>query len=344
MTRWTQFVALGAAQIDRRDGLRDIAAAMAGQSGCAYHLGIGKVSRSSLGRVNAEQPYLLYEALFGRLLGQLQGSLQGGRFRPKLIALDASLIDLSARALPWARYVKGKAAVKLHVGLDERRGLPVFAAVSDSRVPELKVARGLDFAPGSLLVFDKGYCDFGWFHALDDSKVRFVTRAKTQHRMTALAARQPSGAGVLADETVRIDGRAAKRAGLPPLRRVLFEDPESGRRYVFLTNDHKLDAADVAEVYRRRWQVELFFKWVKQNLGLRSFVGQSRNAVLTQIWVALCVLLLVAWLKHLARLGCSMRDLLRRLRGNLFHRRDLFALLRAQTPPPPPSSQQLAFI
>jgi putative transposase len=327
--------------------LRDVVANLAAQSPRLYHLGVRPVARSSLSRVNAEQPYTLYEALFAELYQRCRrlAPRHGFRFKNKLYSLDSSLIDLSLAVFPWAHYALGKAAMKLHVGLDHDGFLPAFAAVTESKVNDLAYARSLRLARGSIVVFDKGYSDYAWLKALDDAGVFFVTRARANIDATAVEERTPPrGSGVTSDRSVRLDGKRPQAMNMPGLRAIGFTCPETGRNYVFLTNIFHLSARTIADLYKQRWQVELFFKWLKQNLKMRGFLGTTRNAVLTQIWVALCIALLLAYLKFVTRIDLGTQAILRLLQLNLFVRRDLFELLNKPPtdPPQPPRQWSLA--
>jgi putative transposase len=347
MSRWKQFVALAAGQLSGRHSLRDIVATLQAQGTRLYHLGAGPVARSSLARLNAEQPHTLFEALFDKLAARCRQHAPGHRFRftNKLYSFDASLIDLSVSLFPWAHFCKGKAAMKLHVGLDHGGHLPAFATVTGPHGSETGFLRRLDLPKGSICVLDKGFYSYALFTELDAAGRFFVTRAKQGVHMRVLQGRAlqgqtPRAGGVEADETVQITGKAAVRDGLPPLRRIVHRDPETGKRYVFLTNLRHLAAGTIAALYQQRWQIELFFKWIKQNLKIRAFLGASKNAVLTQIWVALCAYLLLAYLKFAARLGRSLQHIVRLLQVNLFMRRDLLALLHGSTLDPPPKWRQ----
>jgi len=343
MSRWKQFVALAAAQLAGRQSLRAIEAMLKTQGARLYHLGGGPVPRASLGRLNAEQPYALFEALFHKLAAAAPRAGPGHRFRfkGKLWSFDASLIELSLSWFPWAHFANRKAAVKLHIGLDHGGYLPVFAAVAAPHASDAEFVRRQMLPPGSIAVFDKGCVSFALLAELTQRGAFFVTRMKEHNRVRVRAAHPVRpGSGVAADETVQILGQAARREGLPPLRRVTYVDAETGRRYVFLTNHFRLAARTIADLYQERWQIELFFKWLKQNLRITSFVGATTNAVLTQIWIALCVYLLLAYLKFANQLQSSMQQLLRLLHLNLFQRRDLLALLRADSIDPPPKWQQ----
>jgi len=337
MTRYSQFVALATGHLAKRHSLRDIVANLGAQAARLYHLGARPVSRTSLARVNEEQPWTLYEALFAKLYQRCQrvAPRHGFQFQNKLYALDSSLIDLSLSVFPWAHYALGKAAMKLHLGLDQDGMLPAFAVVTESRVSDLAGARGLAFSRGSILVFDKGYCDYGWLHELDQRGVFFVTRARANIDATVQTERPVSGEdGVSADRTIAFNGRRPRQMGIRPLRLVSYVCPDTGKAYEFLTNIDHLPARTIADIYKSRWQVELFFKWIKQNLKLKGFVGTSKNAVLTQIWVALCLSLLLAYLKFSSGIVMSLQQIARLLQLNLFLRRDLLALL---TNAPPPS-------
>jgi putative transposase len=345
--RWSQFAALATAHLACRHSLRDVVANLAAQSPRLYHLGVRPVARSSLSRVNAEQPYTLYEALFAELYQRCRrlAPRHGFRFKNKLYSLDSSLIDLSLAVFPWAHYALGKAAMKLHVGLDHDGFLPAFAAVTESKVNDLAYARSLRLARGSIVVFDKGYSDYAWLKALDDAGVFFVTRARANIEATAVEERTPPrGSGVTSDRSVRLDGKRPQAMNMPGLRAIGFTCPETGRNYVFLTNIFHLSARTIADLYKQRWQVELFFKWLKQNLKMRGFLGTTRNAVLTQIWVALCIALLLAYLKFVTRIDLGTQAILRLLQLNLFVRRDLFELLNKPPtdPPQPPRQWSLA--
>jgi putative transposase len=338
MSRWSQFVALSMGQLSGRHSLRDVVLNMAAQRPQLYHLGIKPVARSSLARVNERQPYVLYEALFGRLYERCRGLAPRHRlrFKNKLYSLDASLIDLSLKVFPWAHYALGKAAMKLHVGLDHDGYLPAFATITEGRVSDMEVARTLRFAKGSMLVFDKGYPDYDWFKSLTKKGIFFVTRARSNIKCETIKDHQVvDNQGVESDQTIRLTGTKAQRQTLPKLRRVTYTDQETGKRYVFLSNVFHLGARTIADIYKARWQVELFFKWIKQNLKIKAFLGTSKNAILTQIWVALCVTLLLAYLKLISKTGQSAQAVLRLLQLNLFLRRNLFDLVTGRPPDPP---------
>ena len=344
MTRWNQFVAMAVAQLAGRCSLRDIVSNLSAQSRKLYHLGVGEVARSSLARVNAEQPHGLYEELFGRLLARCRTAAPGHRFRFRnpLYSLDATTIDLCLSMFPWARFRRAKGAVKLHVGLDHGGLLPAFARVTDGKTADIEAARALRLPQGSIVAADRAYMDFDWINSLILQGVFLVTRLKRRIRYTVVERRPANrGQGVTSDQTIVFASARGRRRCPHRLRRIGYRDPGTGRHYVFLTTNFKLSAKTVADIYKSRWEVELFFKWIKQNLRIKSFVGTSRNAVMTQLWIALCVCLLLAYVKFANRSAWSMQEILRLMQLNLFERRPLLELLEPDTGPPAPNAAQL---
>lgn len=320
---------------------------MKAQRSSLYHLGSAEVTRSTLARVNERQPHAFYEALFGKLYSQCRSVTprHGFRFKNKLYSLDASTIELSLAIFPWAKFRRRDGALKLHMGLDHDGGIPAFMSVTDGKVHEVTEARKRRLPPGSIVVMDKGYLDYSWYKTLSEQRVFFVTRARKNTRYRVTERREVDKAkGLRADQTIALTGKKSQRETLPKLRRVTYVDVESGQRYEFLTNNFALAASTIAAIYKQRWQIELFFKWIKQNLKIKTFLGISKNAVMTQIWVAMCVCLLLAYLKFLSKISASMQQILRLLQLNLFMRRDLIVLLRGDPPEPIPITpqQQLA--
>ena len=322
-SRWTQFVALVTAQLTGRSSLRDIEENMSAQAGKLYHLGIKPFGRSTLARANETQPHQMYEALFQRLLVRCQGLAPTKRFKfkEKLYLLDASMIDLTLSLFPWAKYRKSKGAAKLHIGLDADGYLPAFVDLTEGKEHEINMARELELPRGSYVVFDRGYTDYTWYQELCEEDIRFVTRLKSNAvTIPGSKRRGRKSPGVLLDQQVQLKGVAGT------YRKVVYLDVETDITYEFVTNALDIPAATVAELYKERWQIELFFKWIKQNLKVKSFLGTSRNAVMTQLWVALCAYLVLAFLKFQSKLGHSMQQILRLLQLNLFERRDFMEL------------------
>ena len=334
-SRWSQFVSMAMAQLSGRNSLRDIVENISAQAHRLYHLGSTKLSRSNLSRINNGKPYALYEALFGKLLIRCQGVVPGHsfRFNNPLYSLDASTIDLCLSVFPWADFRTTKGAVKLHVGLNHAGYLPEFVTVTEGKKQDVTVGRTLDFPKESIVVIDKGYNDYAWYKQLTDKGICFVTRLKSNAKYRIVCRRSVlKGKGLICDQTIEFTGIQTARKCPVQLRRIAYRDSETGKRYVFLTNNFKLAAKTIADIYKARWQVELFFKWIKQNLKIKSFVGTSKNSVLTQIWIALCIYLLLAFLKFQSKLQKSTQQILRLLQMNLFEKRDLMALLRGDPP------------
>jgi hypothetical protein len=342
MNRWRQFVALVVAQLGGRGSLRDLEASLSAQPGCLYHLGAAVPRRSSLSRINREQPHSLYEALHAKLLERCSALAphHSFRFKHKLYSLDSSFIELSLSVFPWATYQATKGAAKLHVGLDHDGYVPGFVSLTDGHTSDIAEARRLSLPRGSMVVCDKGYTDFAWYQSLMQQGVYFVTRARANARFEVLSQATAHDDNVRFDQMVRMTGVKPTAIGLRPLRRVGWRAPDTGKEYVFLTNARHLAARTIAEVYRARWQIELFFKWLKQNLRITTFLGTSRNAVLTQIWVAMCVYLMLAYQKFVSRTDQSLQQILRLVHLNLFQRRDLAALLAGSALEPVPKWQR----
>jgi hypothetical protein len=330
-SRWSQFVTMAMAQLAGRNSLRDIVENIAAQAHRLYHLGSAKLSRSNLSRINEDKPYALYEALFGKLLSRCQGMTPGHNFRFKnpLYSLDASTIDLCLSVFPWADFRTTKGAIKLHIGLNHAGYLPEFVTVTDGKTSDIEAGRALEFPKGSMVAIDRGYNDYAWYNQLTEKGIFFVTRLKSNAK-TRVVSRRPilEDTGLTSDQSIEFTGAQTAKKCPIQLRRIGYRDPETGKHYVFLTNNFKLAAKTIADIYKARWQVELFFKWIKQNLKIKSFIGTSKNAVMTQIWIALCVYLLLAFVKFQSKLKKSMQQLLRLLHLNLFEKRDLMALLR----------------
>jgi len=335
-SRWSQFVTMAMGQLSGRKSLRDIVENISVQTHRLYHLGSAKLSRSNLSRINENKPYALYEALFGKLLKRCQGVVPGHQFRFKnpLYSLDASTIDLCLSVFPWAKFRTTKGAVKLHVGLNHAGYLPEFVTLTEGRKHDVTVGRILNFPKGSIVAMDKAYNDYSWYKQLTDNGIFFVTRLKTNAKYRVVERREVlQSKGLTSDQTIEFTGLQIAKKCPVQLRRIGYRDSVTGKHYVFLTNNFKLAARTIADIYKARWQVELFFKWVKQNLKIKSFVGTSKNAVMTQIWIALCMYLLLAFLKFQSKLTKSMQQILRLLQLNLFEKRDMMALLRGDPPP-----------
>jgi hypothetical protein len=345
---WGQFVAMLFCHLGRAQSLREICGGLAASEGKLRHLGLPDApKRSTLAYANEHRPWQLYRAVFYQLLSRCRevAGTHGFRFKNKVLTLDATLIELCASVFDWAHYRRTKGAVKLHLLLDHQGLLPSFALITEGRVHESRVARSLRFEPGTIVVFDRGYADYDWFSALDADGVFFVTRLKENADYGVVERRPvPEGSAVRHDEIIFLY-KAARGGHLDLfLRRVEVWDEEQKRVLVFLTNHRSFAASTIAAVYRQRWQIELFFKALKQNLRIKTFVGTSPNALHIQIWTALIALLLLKYLQLRARFGWSLSNLAALLRQQLFVYRDLFAWIDEPFQPPPlldPATEQL---
>ena len=330
--RWSQFMAMIIGQLSGRKSLRDITDNLKAQHPKLYHLGIKKTSRATLARVNEKQPSSLYESLFHQLLGRYNKIAPRHKFsfKNKLYLLDTTTIDLCLSVFPWAKFRKTKGAIKLHMGIDADGYLPTFMDMTDGKGHEIQWARKLQLPKGSFVVFDRGFTDYTWYNNLMKDGIFFVTRLKSNADAAYLLKRAGRKAkGITNDQQITLKDID------DPLRLIAYTDQESGQEYRFITNAHHLKASEISAIYKERWQIELFFKWIKQHLKIKTFLGTSKNAVLTQIWIALCVYLLVAYLKFQSKLGRSMYQILRVLQMNLFDRRPFDELFK------PPCNQHV---
>ena len=329
-TRWDQFVAILMSQLSCRQSLRDIQSNLESQQEKLYHLGAKRIARSTLARLNEEQPASLYQQLFTQLLQRCENSKTAHKFRFKnpLYSLDASHIDLSLSLCEWAKVHESKASIKLSVGLNHSNTIPEFVALGDGIENDMVQGRAFKFPAGSIIVFDKGYVDYQWFAQLTLQKVSFVTRLRPKTVYQVKSSRSVlETKGIIADECIELSSAHAKKRGAPELlRRIEFYDTDKKRTFEFLSNNFHLAASTIAAIYKDRWKIELFFKAIKQNLKLKSFLGRSRNAIQTQIWIALIAYLLVNFAKHMAQEGWSVQRLLRIIQVNLFERKLLRSL------------------
>jgi putative transposase len=346
-SRWDQFLGMAMSQLSGRQSLRDIQSNLESQRHKLYHLGAKPIARSTLARINEKQPAELYEALFYKLLGRCKNQPGKHKFRFKnpLFSLDASAIDLSMNVFPWAAHREDTCNVKLNVGLNHATEIPEFVALSDGNENDMVEGRKFRFPKGSIVAFDKGYVDYQWFGNLTKQGVSFVTRlrAKAVYRVIKRQTVR-SETGVSSDQIIQLSSKHAIERGAPRLRRIGYRDQETGKFYQFLTNNFVLSAATIAAIYKDRWKVELFFKAIKQNLKIKTFVGTSKNAVLTQVWIALITYLLVAFARHSAKEGWSVQRMLRVLQLSLFERRSLKEILNPDPPPNQKDQPQMRLV
>jgi len=329
LSSWTQFVAMLFCQLGRAQSLREICGGLASTEGKLSHLGISAPARSSLSYANAHRPWELYQSVFYTLLERCREIAPKHRFRfkNKLLSMDATTIDLCASLFDWAKFRRTKGGVKLHLLLDHDGWLPQFAVITDAKTYDVNVARFLDFPADSILVFDRAYNDFQWFHDLTERGISFVTRMKDRTRYEVLKSRPvPKDGDILIDEDIVL---VKEFPGIDPieLRRIEMINPDGGDNLVFLTNHRRLAATTVAAIYKERWKIETFFRTIKQNLRIKTFVGTSSNALHTQIWTALIAILILRYLQLKSSFSWSMSNLVALLRFNLFSYRDLWTWL-----------------
>lgn len=340
-TCWGQFVAMLFCQLGRAHSLREICGGLASCEGKLAHLGIAVPKRSSLAYANAHRPWALYQAVFYQVLERcrLVAGPKKFRFKNKLLSLDTTVIDLCAELFPWATFRRRKGAVKLHFTLDHDGYLPTVLVITEGKRHDMTVARRQTFEAGTVLVFDMAYIDYAWLAQLQRTGVTFVTRCRANTAYHVTATRPvPTRGGVLSDEEIALDGPRVRHkypADLP-LRRLSVQVADRDEPLVFLTNHVGWGSTTIARIYKDRWQIELFFKALKQNLRVKTFVGTSRNALHIQIWTALIALLLLKYLQLTATFGWSLSNLVALLRMNLFVYRDLWAWIDDPFTAPPP--------
>lgn len=348
-TCWTQFVSMLFCQLGRAESLREICHGLGSAMGKLNHLGLAQApNKSSLSYANRVRPAALYEDLFFKLLQRFrEQKMLGGhkkfRFKNKLLSFDSTTVSLCLALFPWAEFRRAKGGVKIHLALDHDDYMPAFVAISEARQHDVKMARALRLTPGSIVAVDKGYIDYRLFAQWTERGVYFVTRMKdnAQYHVTSEKA-LPERRKILRDEIIELTG-ASYDACPHPLRRVAVWDEENSREIVLLTNHLDFGPTTIAAIYKERWQIELFFKSLKQNLKIKTFIGTSENALRIQIWTALIALLLLKWLHHLSSYHWSLSNLACLLRLNLFTHRNLEAWLNQpmNTPPLEPLPEQL---
>jgi hypothetical protein len=290
-----------------------------------------------LAYANEHRPWQLYQTVFEQVLEKCRREVRGGkkfRFKNKLLSLDGSVIDLSVTMYDWAQFRRTKGGVKLHLLLDHDGYLPSYAVIEPANKAEIKVARKLTFEPGTILVFDRGYTDYKWFASLSKQGVYFVTRQRwNSYAKVVKELPLPEKGNILADQMVML-GHRGYRTG-EAVRRVVVRDPKTGKKVEFLTNQLNFAASTIAKIYRDRWQIETFFKALKQSLRVKTFVGTSANALKTQIWTALIAMLILKYLKLKSTFNWSLSNLVALLRQQLFAYRDLWTWLNCPFEPPP---------
>jgi len=330
---WDQFLCMAFAQLTHRESLRDIEACLRAAHPKLYHMGFrSQVSRNTLANANAVRPWQLWADFAQSLIAQTRGLYAHEDFGVDLAgaayALDSSTIDLCLALFPWASFRKRKGAVKMHTLLDLRGNIPSIVIVTTGKVHDVNVLEELPLEVGAFYIMDRGYLDFARLYLIHSARAFFLTRAKHNSQLRRLYSQAADkSSGVLCDQIVVCKIRRSAQGYPERLRRIAYRDPESGKRFVFLTNNLTLPALSIARLYKCRWQVELFFKWIKQHLRIKKFFGTSANAVKTQIWIAITMYVLVALIKKRLNLERSLYTILQILSVTLFEKTPLLQAL-----------------
>jgi transposase len=330
--------------------LRDIETCLNSLKPKLYHVGIrGTVARNTLAKANQTRNWRIYADFAAVLIAHARKLYAGEPLAVDLdqtiYAFDSTTIDLCLKLFPWARFRRRKAAVKLHTLIDLRGNIPCFVHISSGKMHDVNALDLLLLEPGAFYVMDRGYIDFARLYGFQQHAAFFVTRAKKNLQCRQIARRRVNkSSGLRCDQTIRLTGKDSRHTYPAQLRRIKYIDPETGKRFVFLTNNFVLGALTIAKLYKCRWQVELFFKWIKQNLRIKAFFGTSENAVKTQVWIAISIYVLVAIVKKELRLERSMSAILQILSLTLFEKTPLFAALSCKkaTKPKGPSHNPLS--
>jgi len=349
---WEQLTCMLFCHLASADSLREICGGLASSMGKMVHLGIKRMpKRSTLSYANNHRPWQLFEKVFYQLLSEadLLAAKQKRRFRFKnpMVSIDSTTIDLCLSMFDWARFRRAKGAVKLHLMLNHQGYLPGWALITDGKVHDVKVAQKLEFDSGTVVAMDRAYVDYEMFDRWTSKGVWFVTRAKDNMNYRVVKNRSlPSRGNVLKDQEIVLTGYYAAQKCPGSLRRIVVWDSENEREIVLLTNHMDFAASTISDIYKERWQIELFFKAIKQNLKIKTFVGTSENAVKIQIWTALISILLLKILQMRSKIGWSLSNLSAMLRFNLLSYRELWVWLNKPYQSPalgPPDGQLLLF-
>jgi transposase len=344
-----QFLCMTFAQLTYRTSLRDIEICLNSLKPKLYHVGIrGQVARNTLAQANQKRDWRIYGDFAAILIAQARKLYAGDSLSVQLeqavYAFDSTTIDLCLTLFPWARFRRRKGAVKLHTLIDLRGNIPCFVHVSTGKMHDVKALDLLVLEAGAFYALDRGYIDFARLYVFQTNMAFFVTRAKKNLQFRCRAKRTvDKQTGLRCDQTIRLTGVKTAAEYPVPLRRIKYVDPDTGKRLVFLTNNFALDALTIAKLYKCRWQVELFFKWIKQHLRIKAFYGTSENAVKTQVWIAISVYVLVAIIKKELKLDRSLNEILQVLSVGLFEKTPIFQALSQEIVPKEnsPSHKQL---
>jgi hypothetical protein len=335
---WDQLASLIFAHIRQESSLRDIDRALNAHATKLYHIGIQQCPKSTLADANERRDYRIYEELAKSMMQRARREYAGTDLAidvdNAVYALDASVIDLTLSLFPWAKFRKTKGAIKLHAMVDLRGNIPVFLTITDGKVHDVKAAPQVPIEADGIYVVDRGYVDFAWLWSIDHARAFFVTRLKRSIKWSRVISHPvDKSLGLRCDQEILLSTKRLQQLYPSRLRRISFRDETQGRTLVFLTNNFALPAQTIAALYKARWEIELFFKWIKQNLRVKAFYGTSPNAVKTQIWVAMVVYLMLAILKQRYRLEYSLSQLLHFLEVNMFEQKPLISIFQSNARP-----------
>lgn len=331
---WHQLACMMFAHIRQENSLRDIDIALNAHANKLYHIGIQQCPKSTLADANERRDYRIYEEFAKSLMVQARREYAHTQLAVDVdnavYALDASVIDLTLSLFSWAKFRKTKGAIKLHAMIDLRGNIPAFLTITDGKVHDVKAAPQVPIQADGIYVVDRGYVDFAWLWSIHQTKAFFVTRLKTSIKWTRVVSYPvDKSLGLRADQEILVASTRLKKLYPQRLRKISFRDETQGRTLVFLTNNFALPAQTIAALYKARWEIELFFKWIKQNLRVKTFYGTSPNAVKTQIWIAMIVYLVLAILKERYHVEMSLSKLLHFLEVNLFEQKPLISIFQS---------------
>jgi len=341
---WSQFVTMLYAQLTNQKSLRDLEMSLHSNHHKWYHLGLKSIRRSTLADANTKRSWMIYRDYFEALLASCKRYAPKHKFKFKnnLYSLDSTTVDLCLSLFPWATFRRTKGALKIHTLLDHSGYLPSFIYISEGKVHDINIARKITLPPSSILLTDRAYTKFKWFANLHKQGVFFIIRAKDNLNFKVTERRRvDKSKGLLCDQSIVLKGYYQSRDYPQALRRIGFRDPETGKYLVFLTNNFKLSVKTITDLYKERWQIEIFFKYIKENLKIKTFLGTSVNAVMTQIFIAMCAYLMMAFLKFLHSLTISLSKIKTLIQVNIFAKLDLVDLLSLKITKPPGGPPQL---
>ena len=341
---WDQLIFLLFSQFSKRESLRETVISVNSMHSKLYHLGCKSVRRSTFSDANNKRPFQIYQDLFYKLLDKTQRIAPKHRIKldRKLFFLDATTIDLCLTLFPWARFRKTKSAIRLHTLMQADGSLPVFLNITDGKVHESKAAKSIPIPKGSYLAIDRGYHDFNQYNTYINNNIRFVTRMKTNAKYTVIRSNTTAiGSPVISDELIEFTGYYTHKKCPHAFRKICYFDQEQNKHLIFLTNDFENTAQVISDIYKSRWDIEIFFRTIKQNLKIKRFFGTTRNAVLTQVWIAMIAYLMISFYKFLHKTRFSVQQLFRIIQVNIFERKPLNDLIQHNIFKPPGIKNEL---